>query len=309
MANQTILVVGGTGNVGHKVMARLRARGVPVRAMVRPGSDASKIEGPGVTIVRGDMLDAASLEAAFAGVDVVISCAAGYTRRRKTDTSRTDQVGNRNLALAARRAGVGRFVLNSILRCDDAKGVGHFEDKAAAEGELRRLEVPFVAIRPGAYLDQARDFAADSVLKNSYMGIGDLGTTRWTWVCTHDVADSLVKAAFADPGILGRTIDVGWSTGPLTNGELADAIQTVTNRTLKRRIIPWGVVKAATAVLGRFSGTVRDIGGMFLYFRSGRYVADTRLHEEFLGPVPTREASIRRWAEEKHLILPGSGSV
>jgi len=302
MTNQTILVVGGTGNVGSKVMASLNARGAPVRALVRPGSDASKIEGPGVTIVRGDMLDAASLDPAFAGVDVVISCAAGYTRRRKTDSSRTDQIGNRNPAQAAKRAGVGRFVLNSILRCDDAKGVGHFEDKAAAEGELRRLGVPFVAIRPGAYLDQAKDFSADSVLKNSYMGIGDLGTTRWTWVYTHDVADSLVKAAFADPRILGRTIDVGWSTGPLSNSELADAIQVVTNRTLKRRIIPWGVVKAATSVLGLVSGTIRDIGGMFLYFRSGRYVADNRAHEEFLGPLPTKDAAIRRWAEEKRLI-------
>lgn len=302
MENKTVLVVGGTGNVGHQVIAGLKARGVAVRAFVRPGSDAARIEGPGVTIVRGDMLEPASLDPAFAGVDVVISCAAGYTRRRKSDTAKTDQVGNRNLAQAAKKASVGRFVLNSILQCDDAKGVGHFEDKAAAEAELRSLGVPFVALRPGAYLDQAKDFFAENVLKNTYMGIGDKDATRWTWVCTHDVADSLVKAAFADPKVLGRTIDVGWSTGPLTNGELADAIEAVTNRKLKRTTIPWWLVQTATSILGLVSHGVRDIGGMFLYFRSGRYVADNRPHEELLGPLPTKEAAIRRWSEEKKLI-------
>lgn len=305
MTPKTVLVIGGTGHVGRKVIAVLRKRGVAARAMVRPGSDASAIEGPGVTIVRGDMMDPPSLDAAFAGVDAAISCAAGYTKRRKTDTASTDRVGNANLAQAARRSGVGRYVLNSILACDDAPEVSHFADKAVAEAELRALGVPFVALRPGAFLDQADDFAATNAQKNAFMGIGDRDETRWTWVYTQDLAESLVQAVFADDRIVGKSVDVGWSTGPVTNAGLADAIARVTHRTLKRTTVPWWVVRAGTAVVGAFHHGARDLGSMFLYFRKGRYVADNRLHEELLGPAPTMD-DVRRWAEEKKLIVPGA---
>lgn len=302
MTAKPVLVVGGTGHVGRKVIAVLRLRGVPVRALVRPGSDAARIEGPGVTIVRGDMMDPPSLDLAFAGVDAAISCAAGYTRRRKSDSAQTDRLGNLNLAQAAQRSGVRRYVLNSILQCQDAPGVSHFVDKAQTEAELRKLAVPFVAIRPGAFLDQAEDFVADNVLKNKFMGIGDSEATRLTYTYTQDLAEALVKAVFADPKIVGQTVDVGWSTGPVSNKELADTIAKVTRRTLKRTIVPWWLVSAGTSIVGVFNQGAGDLGRMFLYFRTGRYVADNQRHLEFLGPAPTGEDAVRRWATEKGLI-------
>ena len=302
MKSGTVLVIGGTGHVGSKVVKLLTLRGIPVRALVRPGSDASVIEGQGGTVMRGDMMDPASLEQAFAGVDAVISCAAGYTRRKRTDRDDIDQIGNRNLAQAAKNAGIRRFVLNSILQCDDAPGVKHFEHKAEAEAYLRELKVPFVSIRPGAFLDQAQDFVADNARKNVFFGIGDRNQTRWTWIYTGDLAESLVKAVFADDRILGRCVDVGWSTGPLSNQELADAISSVTGREFKLKIVPWGLVRVVTALTGFFGIGASEMGRMFLYFRSGRYVAHTKVHDELLGPSPTKEDAIKRWAMDKGLV-------
>lgn len=302
MPPKTLLVVGGTGHVGHQVIAALLARGAAVRALVRPGSDASKIDGPGVSIARGDMMDPPSLDAAFAGVDAVISCAAGYTRRRKSDTAQIDRVGNQNLAQAAKKAGVGRFVLNSILQCDDAPEVPHFADKAAAEAALRTLGVPFVAIRPGAFLDQSFDFVARNARKNSYVGVGDRDVTRWTYTYTPDLAEALVQAAFADERIVGQSIDLGWSTGPVTNEELADAIAAVTHRKLKRTIVPWWLFGLGTRVVGAFSESARDLGKMFSYLRKGRYVANCARQEVLLGPAPTMDSVLRRWAQERGLI-------
>jgi hypothetical protein len=56
----------------------VRAAGT-VRALVRPASDASRLESRGVQIARGDMLDVDSLVASMTGVDAVITTAAGYT--------------------------------------------------------------------------------------------------------------------------------------------------------------------------------------------------------------------------------------
>ena len=78
-----VLVVGATGSLGGKVVDELLKRGKNVRALVRPTSDASRLESRGVEIARGDMLDVDSLVAAMNGADAVITTAAGYTRGGK----------------------------------------------------------------------------------------------------------------------------------------------------------------------------------------------------------------------------------
>ena len=42
-----VVVVGGTGMLGGQVVTALLARGKPVRALVRPRSDAARLDGPG----------------------------------------------------------------------------------------------------------------------------------------------------------------------------------------------------------------------------------------------------------------------
>src|SRR5918992_4986891 len=148
-----VLVVGGTGFLGSQVVTELHARGKRVRALVRPASDAKTLEQAGAEIARGDMMDPDSLLRAMDGADAVVSTAAGYTRHSKGDTDEIDITGNRNLADAASRAGVRRFVLTSILTCDQTPEVPHFWHKKLAEDRLEELGVPFVALRPGAFLD------------------------------------------------------------------------------------------------------------------------------------------------------------
>jgi hypothetical protein len=67
-----------------------------VRARMR-----APFEGAGVEVVRGDMLDAASLDPAFADIDAVVTSAAGYTRRRKSDTPPSFENGPPSTADAA----------------------------------------------------------------------------------------------------------------------------------------------------------------------------------------------------------------
>src|SRR3954467_3395202 len=117
-----VLVVGATGSLGGKVVDELLKRGKNVRALVRPATDATRLEGRGVEIARGDMLDLDSLVAAMQGADAVISTAAGYTRGGR-DADDIDTRGNANLAEAASRTGVRRFVLTSILTSDQTPGV------------------------------------------------------------------------------------------------------------------------------------------------------------------------------------------
>ena len=55
--NGPVLVVGGTGMLGGQVVTELLSRGKRVRALVRPTSDATRLQRAGVEIAHGDMMD------------------------------------------------------------------------------------------------------------------------------------------------------------------------------------------------------------------------------------------------------------
>lgn len=286
-----VLVVGGTGMLGGQVATELMSRGKQVRALVRPGSDASKLEVAGVAIARGDMMDPGSLNRAMAGVDAVVTSAAGYTRHSKGDTAEIDTIGNSNLAEAASRAGVRRFVLTSILTCDQAPGVLHFWHKKLMEDRLQRLGVPFVALRPGAFLDQVTRFGGDPVAKRKIMWFGS-PRIPLTFVLTPDLAGYLADAVDA-PGVEGQRIDIGWDR-PIGMQDFAVIAGRMAGNNIRVRSVPMAVLRAAGFVLGPAKPMVKDLAAMIDWFQSGRYVADTAQQREVFGAPPTAEDAIRR---------------
>ena len=80
-----VLLVGGTGTLGARTAHHLLAQGADLRLLVRdiPSSAQQKalslnaIARAGATIVRGDLGDAAALDAATTGIDVVVSTVQG----------------------------------------------------------------------------------------------------------------------------------------------------------------------------------------------------------------------------------------
>jgi uncharacterized protein YbjT (DUF2867 family) len=84
----------------------LQEAGHPVRALVRPGSDAGSLERSGVEVVRGDLREPASLGPALAAVDTVVTTANAISRILAGGTDLTiaavDGEGNQNLIRAPR---------------------------------------------------------------------------------------------------------------------------------------------------------------------------------------------------------------
>lgn len=290
--DQPVLVVGATGFLGGKVVDELLSRGKSVRALVRHGSDAGTLAAKGVEIARGDMLDLDSLVRAMTGADAVISTAAGYTRRDR-NALLIDTVGNANLAEAAGQASVRRFVLTSILTCDQTPDVSHFWHKKLAEDKLEALGVPFVALRPGAFLDQITQMGGDPFEKKRLTWLGTTSVPL-TSVLTSDLAGYLaaaVDATVAD----GERIDIGWDR-PVSMGGVADIATRLLGEQIRVRSVPAGLIRGVAAVVGRFVPMVKDLGAMVAWFETGRYVADTTRQAEVFGPVPTAEDAVARFA-------------
>jgi uncharacterized protein YbjT (DUF2867 family) len=291
MNDGPVLVVGGTGWLGGQVATELLKRGKQVRALVRLGSDASTLKGAGAEIARGDMMDPASLMSAMEGADAVVTSAAGYTRHRKGDTPETDIVGNTNLVEAASRSGIRRFVLTSILTCDQTPQVPHFWHKKLVEDRLEKLGVPFVALRPGAFLDQITRFGGDPIKKGRFSWFGS-PRVPLTFVHTADLAGYLADAVDAQ-GVEGRRIDIGWDRS-VGMQDIAEIAGRLTGKTIRVRSVPAGILRTAGNLLAPVNPMAKDLSAMIDWFGTGRYVADTTLQQQFFGVPPTAEDAVRR---------------
>jgi nucleoside-diphosphate-sugar epimerase len=110
-----ILVTGATGSVGSNICRLAAARGVAVRALVRPGSDVEPLARCGVEPVVGDVTDRESLAAATRDVDGVIHCAAQiggtWSTAEPRDYEAVNQWGTINVLDAAQAAGAARTVV------------------------------------------------------------------------------------------------------------------------------------------------------------------------------------------------------
>jgi dihydroflavonol-4-reductase len=109
------LVTGASGFVGAAVARALVSAGWQVRALVRPTSDRTNLQGLPIDVAEGDLTVTASLAQALVGCDALFHVAADY-RLGAPDPAelyRTNVEGTRELLAAARAARIGRIVYTS----------------------------------------------------------------------------------------------------------------------------------------------------------------------------------------------------
>lgn len=201
-----ILVAGATGFLGGLIVDRLLAKGEKVRALVRTGSAFDR---SGVEIARGDMKDAASLDAACRGVEAVISTANSAQRGGDDNPATVDLQGNVNLIDAAKKAGVRQFIFISVSTADPASPVPLFAAKAKAEDHLRRSGVTWTIIAPHIFMDVwFRHIIVNAVNGDRPVPLVAGGQKRHSFIAANDVADFAV-AALRHPAAQNQRIVLG----------------------------------------------------------------------------------------------------
>ncbi len=296
--SKNILVVGGTGYLGSKVINHLLSRGAKVSALVREGSDSKELETKGVQIIRGDLSKPETLLPALKNMDAVISTAIGYSNRKKGDNLKNvDDLGNRNLVDAVKQANTPRFVFTSVLNVHQAESVPHFWQKKMIEDYMDKKGVPYVALRPGAFLDQTpkNDFYAGGLKKGNLKVMGTT-TIKWTCILSDDVARYLAIAAMDNTIPLGR-MDIGM-TEPMNVEMLAKYASEYSGKPIKASALPWAIIGSVFSFIGLFKPEMADLKKMFDYMFTGKYVADTTLQQKHFGDVPSVKDSVFRYCEQ-----------
>jgi NADH dehydrogenase len=166
-----IVVSGGTGFVGSAIVRELLTRGESVAVF---GRDAAKIRatfGEAVIPREGDVRRPETLDAAFAGADVVVNAVqfpgAPVENRRKGYTfEEIDLKGTRHQVDAAKRAGVRRFVFLSGVGAAKDADRHWFRYKWEAENYLQKSGLEWVVVRPTWV------YGPDDVSLNRFLAFG-----------------------------------------------------------------------------------------------------------------------------------------
>jgi uncharacterized protein YbjT (DUF2867 family) len=152
-----VLVTGGTGLLGQRLLDPLAGAGHTVRAMSRRGT------GPGG--VRGDLSTGFDLRPALAGAEVVVHAASDP----RGDPWQVDVAGTRRLVEAVDRERLRHLVYVSIVGVDRIP-YGYYRAKFAAEQVLLASRLPVTLLRVTQFHDFV-DFLLDSARRGPVLPV------------------------------------------------------------------------------------------------------------------------------------------
>ncbi|MFI8105675.1 NmrA/HSCARG family protein [Streptomyces sp. NPDC086023] len=257
---QTILVTGGTGRQGGAVARDLLRRGFTVRALVRDPqkAQARALEEAGAVLVRGDMEDAASLDAAMEGVYGVFSV---QTFRGPGGVEAEIRQG-KAVADAAVRAGVKHYVYSSVGGADRDTRVPHFESKLVGEQYLATLDLPTTILRPAMFHDILLDIKPRPVQGELVLAMWLDPETPVQVIATSDIG-AFAADAFENPEAwLGRTVDI--ASEELTGPQMAAAFEAASGIPTRFQQLPIEPLRAGRP----------DLANMFDWFERDGFQAD-----------------------------------
>ncbi|HML07868.1 MAG TPA: hopanoid-associated sugar epimerase [Xanthobacteraceae bacterium] len=262
------LITGATGFVGAAVARKLVLTGVKVRALVRPGSPRSHLDGLDLDFFGGDMRDAQSVRRAMAGIRYVFHVAADYRlwARDPGEIFAANVEGTRNIMQEALRAGVERVVYTSSVatlgfRADGKPvdetmplaveaGIGAYKrSKIAAERLVEAMiagdMLPAVIVNPSTPIgpSDVKPTPTGRIIVEAARGrMPGFLDTGLNLVHVDDVADGHLAALAR--GAVGERYILGGQNVPLAE-MLAEIARLVGRRPPRLRIPRAGVVPVA----------------------------------------------------------------
>ena len=237
-ADKTVLVTGATGRQGGAVARHMLTKGWRLRALTRnPNCYAAKqLAGQGAELVKGDLDDAASLERAARGVYGIYSVQDFWTVGAKREVQQ-----GKNLADAAKKAGVGHFVYSSAGGAERNSGITHFETKWEVEKHIRGLKLPATVFRPAAFMETYHIVEVEVGLLKGKLTDPIRGDKPYQTIATDDIG-GFVALAFERPQqFIGVELEIAGSE--LTNIQAAEVFSRVMNRPVKFQKLPMPIVR------------------------------------------------------------------
>lgn len=276
---KVILVTGATGQQGGATARELLAAGHAVRAVTRkPDSDAAKaLRALGAEVVRGDLDDAVSLEAALAGAWGVFAMQNTWEAGVEAE-----EVQGLRMVDVAKAAGIRHFVYTSVQSADRRTGIPHFDNKGRIEAAVAAAGFSsYVILQPVFFMENFDSPWFRPAIDQGMVAVGIAPHTKLQMVAVRDIG-KYGRIAFEKAAELnGRRI--GIAGDELTMPEVAEIISRAAGRKVTHFQVPIEEVRKSS----------EDFATMLEWFDRVGYSTDIRSTAREYGVPPT---SFSTWA-------------
>jgi len=232
----TVVVFGGAGFLGRRLVYRLATEGMTVRVAVRhPDPARVKLRSMGfdqVTVVPADVRDQTSVAAAITGANAVVNTVSAYVEKGGVTFEAVHVHGAEVVAREAVAAGAARLVLVSGIGADAYSVSSYIRARGRGEQVVRQEFPGATIVRPGAMFgpgDALFGTLADLARLLPVLPLIGGGYTRLQPVFVEDVAEAVANILI-DPRTVGQTYELA-GPGVYTLRELV----SMTLRLMKKR--------------------------------------------------------------------------
>ena len=296
-SDKTVLVTGATGRQGGAVVQHLLPKGWKLRALTRNPASAAAQEliRHGIEVAQGDLEAPASLERATHGLYGIYSVQDFWSVGARREVQQ-----GKNLAEAARKAGVEHFVYSSVGGAERNSGIAHWESKWEIEKHIRKLGLPATMLRPVAFMENYYVDQVEIGILKGKLRDPIRADKPYQTIATEDIG-AFVALAFERPReFIGMDLEIAGSE--LTNPEAAKVFSRVLGKPVTFQKLPMPMVRLFLGV---------EFYQMFRWFNIEGFRANiAELHRRYPEVhLQTLEEWLRRegWQKRVRQVQPPRG--
>lgn len=241
-----ILVTGGTGYVGSRLVQKLVEQRREVRLLARDVGAAKRQFPRGVAFAPGDVTAPETLPAALAGVETVIHLVAIIRERGGSTFEKVNYQGTVQIVDAEKVAGVHRHLQMSALGALPDPDFPYHDTKYRAEQYVKASGLDWTIFRPSIIFgpgDQFFSTLAGMAKLPAPFVLPDGGVAKFQPVWLGDVVDAFIRA-LDDPATIGETYELG---GPeiMSYKEMVGMLMDVTGKHRPMLSLPSALLRPA----------------------------------------------------------------
>jgi uncharacterized protein YbjT (DUF2867 family) len=263
MGESRVLVVGATGQLGRVIARNLIASGARVRALAR-NRDALAALAPDAEIAPVDLLDLPTLTDACRGIEQIVATANNNMGKGPGSPSRIDLTAYQNLCAAARNTGVRRLIYVSYKGVAQDAPVDIFRIKWYIEDAIRRSGVPYVMLRPTAFMEVWIDeILVKGIREKGVATIFGDGNAVANYIAVDDVAAFAVKI-LSRTEVVKEVVEAGGPSN-MSQNDVATLVERRLKSSGKRRHVPVAALRLLPPVIRPFNEVAARLMTLGLY--------------------------------------------
>jgi uncharacterized protein YbjT (DUF2867 family) len=294
--SRVIVVTGATGQQGGAVARHLLAKGWKVRGLTRDVNKpaARALADAGAEVTAADNEERASLERAMHGAHGAFSVQNFWLPGVGREG---EERQGRNVADAAKAAGIQHFVYTSVGAAHRGMGQAHFASKWEIEQYVHTLRLPYTILRPVAFMDNY-NWQRAAITNGIFTGWG-LRPDKTLQLIAADDIGAITELVYADSqDYVGKTLELAGDQ--LTEPQIAATLAKVIGRP----------VQLAQASMPEGAAPTEEQIAMHRFFNGEGYFADIKWVRRLYPALRTFEQWLREtgWENAPVEAMPPSAS-